>query len=95
MSRKLEGCLLKGGRAHDKRVQAQTISFRRPHAKDAIQPVVFILIMVCHDRVGAGFEVREFHNGRSFRGLCCLNLVAPLFIGKRIRRIEEKNADRL
>ena len=95
MSRKLEGDFSKGRRAHDKRVQTETIAFRRPHAQDTIESVVFILIMVCHDRVGARVEACEFDNTRPLCGLYCLNFEALLLIRKRAGRIEKKNADGL
>ena len=86
---------MKGGRTHDKRVQTQTIPFRWPHAQDSIEPVVFILIMVCHDCVGPGGEVREFNNGRPFHGPGCLRFKTLRFIRKRVWRVEKQNADGL
>lgn len=86
---------MKGGRTHDKRVQTQTVPFGRPHAQDAVEPVVFVFIMVCHDCVGAGVEVCEFNNGRPFYGLRCLCFEALGFIGKRVWRIEKKNTNGL
>ncbi len=86
---------MKDWRPQDQRIQTQAMPFRRPHAHDSIESVVFVLVMVCHDRVEAGVEVCEFNDGRPSYGLYCVRFEALLFIGKRVRRIEKKNADGL
>ena len=86
---------MKCRRAHDKWISAEAVAFGRPHAQDPIEPVVVILVMVGHDSVGAGVEIREFHNGRALSGLSPPNFEALFLIRKRVWRIEKENADGL
>ncbi len=82
MRREFESGLLKSRRTEDKRVQTEPISFRRPHSQGPIQLVVSIFVMIGHDRVGAGIEVRKFNDGHALCGPRCESFETACFIGE-------------